>query len=184
VEIDINQQKISIGDKYKIFVDGRQTYIASRKLISLLPVVYLYELNNERPKMTINKLFSFFKAKYDIARSDNRVFQFRTLSFWKLQYECQVGQDSYVIYGHRGRRYSIYKNDQQIAWWDKNAVSWFAGDNYKIILDKDADIDLLISFCLVVDNFSSDSHDGNMINIDLGNIGFQAKKFDPAWQPK
>jgi hypothetical protein len=112
------------------------------------------------------------------------VLEFRTVSVWKCEYECQVGQDCYHIYGHRGRKYSIYKNDKQIAWWNKNAVSWFAGDNYKIISDADADIDLLISFCLIIDNFSSDSGKGNTINIDLGNIGFQARKFDPAWQPK
>jgi hypothetical protein len=59
MEIDINQQKISIGDKYKIFIDGKQKYIASRQLLSLLPVVYLYELDSERVRMTINKLFSW-----------------------------------------------------------------------------------------------------------------------------
>src|ERR1700761_7804053 len=110
MEIDINQQKISIGDKYKVFIDGQQTHTASRKLLSLLPVVYLYKLNNDQPRITINKLFSLFKAKYDITRWDNNVLEFRTKSFWKLQYECEVGQDTYMIYGHRGRKYSIYKN--------------------------------------------------------------------------
>jgi uncharacterized protein YxjI len=183
MEIDINQQKISIGDKYKIFVDGEQTHYASRKLFSLLPVVQLYEGQNERPRMTINKRMAFFKAKYDITRSDNQVLEFRTQSFWKPQYQCLVGPDNYVLYGHRGRKVSIYENDRQIAWWDKQAVSWFAGDNYKLICDKSADIELLIAFCLVVDNFASDDHDGNTINIDLGNL-FQARKFDRDWQPK
>jgi hypothetical protein len=184
MEIDINQQKISIGDKYKVFIDGQPTHIASKQLISLLPVVYLYELDSKRPRMTITKLLSLFNAKYDITRWDNAVIEFRTKSFWKLQYECQVGEDIYTIYGHRGRKYSIYKNDNQIAWWDKNAVSWFAGDNYKIVTDKDADVDLLISFCLIIDNLAGDSNNGNIINIDFGNIGFQARKFDITWQPK
>ncbi len=184
MEIDINQQKISVGDKYKIFIDGIQTHTASRKIFSLLPIVNLYELGDERPKMTINKILSFFKPKYDITTCDNNVLEFRTVSYWRSQYECQVGPDSYTLYGHRGRKYSIFKNDNQIAWWDKNAVSWFAGDNYKIISDKDADSNLLISFCLIVDNFASDSHDGNMFTIDLGNIGPQARKSDPLWEPK
>ena len=71
MEIDINQQKIAVGDKYKIFIGGQQTHFASRQIFSLLPVVNLYELNNDRPRMTKNKLFSFFKAKYDITRWDN-----------------------------------------------------------------------------------------------------------------
>ncbi len=36
MEIDINQKKISIGDKYQIFIDGQQRYSASRQLLQLL----------------------------------------------------------------------------------------------------------------------------------------------------
>ena len=101
MEIDVNQKKISIGDKYSIFVDGQETYLASRQLFQLLPEVNLFKLGEERARMTINKRLSWFKAKYDITRWDNNVLQFRTKSIWKLQYECQVGHDRYTIYGHR-----------------------------------------------------------------------------------
>lgn len=47
MEIDINQAKISIGDKYKIFIEGQQTHKASRQLFSLLPVVHLYDLGDD-----------------------------------------------------------------------------------------------------------------------------------------
>jgi len=184
MEIDINQKKISIGDKYQIFTDGQQTYYAARKLFNFLPVVNLFENKFEMPRMTIKKRLSLFKATYDITRWDNNVFEFRTISFWKLHYNCLVGMDSYDIYGHRGRKYSIFKNDIQVAWWDKKAVTWFAGDNYKITADKNCDINLLISFCLIIDNFTSDKNEGNAVNIDLGNFGFQTKKFDVNWNPK
>ena len=184
MEIDVNQKKISIGDKYRIFVDGQEKYLASRRLFRLFPEINLFEIGDEQARMTINKRFSWFIAKYDITRWDNNVLEFRTRSFWKRYYECQQGADLYSIYGHRGRKYSIFKNDRQVAWWDKRAVSWFAGDNYKITADRDCDIDLIISFCLVVDNFSSDNHDGNVITFDFGNIGFQQRRFDDNWQPK
>lgn len=185
MEIDINQKKISIGDKYQIFIEGQQAYSASRQLLQLLPEINLFQTNSGGgARMTIKKRLSWFKAKYDITRWDNNVFQFRTKSIWKLHYQCQFGPDTYDIYGHRGRKYSVYKNDIQVAWWDKKAVSWFAGDNYKITADKDCDIDLIISFCLIVDNFSYNDKDGNTVTYDLGNIGFQAKKFDNSWHPK
>jgi len=184
MEIDINQKKISIGDKYKIFIDGKPSYNASRQLFKLLPVINLFDNDGNGPKMTINKRFSWFKAKYDITRRDNNILEFRTKSYWKNYYQCQVGADVYDIYGHRGRKYSIYKNYNQVAWWDKKPVSWFAGDNYKIIADKDCDPELIISFCLTVDNFSSDDHDGNTVTFNLGNIGPQVKKFDTTWQAK
>ncbi|MFT3703143.1 MAG: hypothetical protein QM802_12270 [Agriterribacter sp.] len=185
MEIDINQKKISIGDKYQIFTDGQPTHSATRALFKLLPEVNLFENGfGERARMTINKRFSWLKAKYDITRWDKNILAFTTKSYWKLHYQCQCGADAYDIYGHRGRKYSIYKNYIQVAWWDKKAVSWFAGDNYKIIADKDCDTNLIISFCLIIDNFSSDNHDGNTATYDMGNIGFRAQKFDENWQPK
>jgi uncharacterized protein YxjI len=184
MEIDINQKKISVGDKYQIFTDGQQTHTASRQLIQLLPEIALFNNENGRPRMTVNKRVSFFKAKYDITRWDNNVFEFRTKSIFKLHYQCQCGPDLYDIYGHTGRKFSIFKNSIQIAWWNKKAVTWFAGDNYKIIADKDCDVDLIIAFCLIIDNFSSNDHEGNVVTYDLGNIGFQSKKFDKNWQPR
>ena len=184
MEIDVNQAKIAIGDKYKIFIDGQQIYLATRQLLQLLPEINLFKVGEERSRMTINKRFSWIKAKYDITRWDNNVLPFRTTSIWKTQYQCQQGPDSYGIYGHLGRKYSIFKNDTQVAWWDKQAVTWFAGDNYKIIADRDCDVDLIVTFCLVVDNFSSEDHSGNTVSIDLGSIGFGQKKFDHNWQPK
>ena len=185
MEIDINQKKISIGDKYQIFTDGQQTHFATRGLLQLLAEINLFEKNTvDKARMTINKRFTLFKAKYDITRLDNNILNFRTKSYWKSYYQCQCGDDTYDIFGHRGRKYSIYKNNIQVGWWDKKAVTWFAGDNYKIIADKDCDVNLIISFCLIVDNFSRNNHDGNAVTYDFGNIGFQAKKFDETWQPK
>ena len=122
MEIDINQKKISIGDKYKIFTDGQQTHTATRALFKLMPEINLFENGGGRAKMTINKRFSWLSAKYDITRWDNNVLEFRTTSFWKVQYQLQCGVDTYDIYGHRGRKYSVYKNDKQVAWWVLNIV--------------------------------------------------------------
>ena len=138
MEIDINQKKISIGDKYQIFTNGIKSHMATRQLLQLLPEIHLFEGNGGGvAKMTINKRLSWFKAKYDITRWDNNILQFRTKSFWKLHYYCDCGSDHYDIYGHRGRKYSIYKNGTQVGWWEKAGVSWFSGDNYKIIADND-----------------------------------------------
>ncbi len=184
MEIDINQKKISIGDKYQVFTGGKLTHTASRELFHLFPVVKLYEAGTGSLQATINKRFAWLKAKYDITRANGSVLEFRTVSFWKNQYQCRCGGDMYELYGHRGRKYSIFRNNVQVGWWDKKAVSWFAGDNYKITTDGHADADLLVTFCLIIDNFKSDDHDGNVVNYDLGNLFFEARKFDDTWQPR
>ena len=50
--------------------------------------------------------------------------------------------------------------------------------------NKDSEIELLICFCLIMDNAESQNDEGNTITYDFGNIGFQAKKFNPDWNPK
>jgi uncharacterized protein YxjI len=183
MRIDINQKKISIGDKYKIFTDGKQTHSASAELFRLLSVINLFDNDSSMARLTINKQWSWFSPKYDIRLYDNNNLEFRTRSIWKLHYQCQNGQDLYDIYGHRGRKYSVYKNDKQVAWWEKNAVTWFAGDNYAIIADSNSYYELIIAFCLIVDNYFNKDSDKNTISIDFGNIGGQSRKFNSDWKP-
>jgi hypothetical protein len=109
--------------------------------------------------------------------------EFRTKSVWKNHFQCQYGSENFDIYGHKGRKFSVYKNDRQVAWWDKQAVSWFEGDNYKLIADVDSDYELIMAFCLIIDNHLSNSNEGNTVTFDLGNIGPQAKAFDSTWLP-
>uniref|UniRef100_UPI004049FC36 hypothetical protein n=1 Tax=Flavobacterium sp. TaxID=239 RepID=UPI004049FC36 len=181
--IDINQKKISIGDKYKIFINERQTYAASRRLFKLLSEIDLFQNNVRNAKITLKKCWSFFNTKYDIIRNGTDKYEYRTVNYWKVHHKCEVGEDLYEIFGHRGRKFSIYKNDIQIAWWDKDLVSWFDGDNYKIIADVDADYELIISFCLINDNKSENDNNGNAITFNFGNL-LEARKFNKNWKTK
>ncbi len=184
MEIDINQKKISIGDRWRIYIDREQSHFASRQLFGWSSEINLFRDTANRARYTIEKKWNWLTASYRLIRHDGNIFEFKSVSLWKLHYKCQVESDLYEIFGHKGRKYSIYKNDRQVAWWDKEIVAWFQGDNYKMISDKDADIELLISFCLIIDNSSSNDDEGNALTIDLGNIGPQARKFDTGWQPK
>ncbi len=183
MEIDINQQKISIGDKYQVFIDGALRFRASRILFRWLATVKLFDQDSDIARLTIHRRLSFFKPKYDIILRDENVLPFYTISFWKLHYQCKAGNDTYDIYGHRGRKYSIFKNNRQTGWWDKKAVTWFAGDNYTITADNNANTALLIAFCLVIDNYRSDDHEGGALKYDFGNIGFSTRPFDSSWRP-
>ena len=184
MNIDINQEKIAIGDKYRIFINKELRYRARTELFSFLGVIQLYELKKERPSLHIEKKFSWFKLRYQIKLRDNNKVEVTTKSFWKNHFQCQCGAELYDIYGHRGRKYSVYRNNVQVAWWDKQMVSWFEGDNYHISADDDCDYELIIGFCLMIDHHSNNSKDGNAVKLDLGNFGPEAREFDTNWQPK
>jgi len=182
MEIDINQKKISIGDKYKIFIDGKQKYHAANKLFRFMAEMELIETESLVSKIKIKRRFAWLKIAYDFTRTDDIIREFRTISFWKRHYQCVDGNKFYDIYGHKGRKYSIYRNDKQIAFWDKKAVSWFNGDNYKIIADQDADAEILIAFCLIIDNSRSNHKGNDAMKWDIGYFGPQAKVFDTEWR--
>lgn len=184
MRIDINQKKIAIGDKYQIFIDGQPAYRASNELFRLLAVINLYKDEDSKARLTIHKEWFFWKPKYTIHLHDNQTVGFRADSWWKMHYQCHRSPNIYHIYGHRGRKFSIYKDHTQVAWWEKKAVSWFDGDNYIITADQDCDIELIIAFCLIIDNHKSKRHGDNAVSYDIGNIGGQVREFDPHWKPK
>lgn len=183
MRIDINQKKISVRSKYTIFLNVKESFMASKDLFTWLSVINLFSIEENKTILSMKQKWSWFKTTYKIEYG-NELLDFTTISFWKLHYQCKHQNDKYDIYGHRGRKYSIYKNDTQIAFWDKEAVSWFAGDNYIIVADDDADHQLLIGFCLILDNANSNDKDGATVRYDFGNLGWQAKEFNPNWIAK
>ena len=133
MRIDVNQRKISFRDVFEIYVNGERTHNATSEVFSLSPVIHLRKQDSEQPVLTLKKKWRWFKAEYGILFYNGLVVTFNTISRWKSHYRCEMAGDVYDIYGHRGRTYSVYKNDVQTAWWNKQAVSWFDGDNYTIV---------------------------------------------------
>lgn len=89
----------------------------------------------------------------------------------------------YEVYRHRKRKISIYKNGLQIGACKKHTVTIFAGNHYKLILDRDTEVAPLISFLLILDNITSKNR-GNIITLDFKLIFKEFKKFDANWKPK
>ena len=103
--IDIDQAKIALADKYRISIDGQEVYRAARKLWRIFAEVDLFYRDEGEPRLTIKKRLSFFKPSYDIFVGSND-FRFTTRSFWKHVYLCDIGNDHYEVYAHRGRKYA------------------------------------------------------------------------------
>jgi hypothetical protein len=185
MEIDINQQKLALGARYHIFINKQPTHVASQHLLQTRRQVQLFASKADtRPRWSLYQQLTWFSLHYQLTRWDRNVLDFRTESVWKSHYRCRYGADVYDIYGHRGTKHSVYKNERQIAWWQQARVTWFEGDNYKLWADEDSDAELLIAFCLVLDEPTSSGEDQNTLTLNLGAIGPQARVFDQTWQPK
>jgi hypothetical protein len=183
--IDINQQKVALGAKYHIFIDSQPTHFASQSLWQACRQVRLFRgTADTHLRWSLQHRLTWFSLRYQLTRWDRNVFDFCSQSLWRSHYRCGYGADTYDIYGHRGTKHSVYKNDRQVAWWQQARVTWFEGDNYQIWADEDSDAELLIAFCLILDEPTSQGEGQTTLTVNLGSIGPQAKVFDKTWQPK
>ncbi|WP_192820089.1 hypothetical protein [Rufibacter sp. LB8] len=181
--IDINQQKLSVRDKYRIFLNQQEAYYATSAVVSWLAKLEVYKVGNDLPSVVMQQQWAWFNTEYHLAFDGGSEARFTTASVWKRHFQCYVGGSAYDIYGQKGRKVSVYKDGRQIAWWDKQSVSWFNGDNHQIIADDGTDYEALIAFCLILDKAQSNDKSSG-ITINLGHFGPEAKAFDPTWQPK
>lgn len=183
MRIDINQKKIAFGNKFSIIKDNQTILKAASKLFRILSVTELFQPEGETPLGSINRKLALFNAKYEIEMLNQPTWYFSTVLWWKNHHQCKSGNNTYDVYGHRGRKYSIFTNGEQVAYFDKEAVTFFDGDNYKLIANDDADHFLLVCIVLTIDNYRSNKKNDGAINFDIGHI-FQARKFDKTWTSK
>lgn len=181
--ITIRQKKMSIRDRYQIMTDGRDSHYAKTKLLRLFAEIDLFKNESPVPAITVKRKFSWLRPTFDFYLQDGRTARFQTKSLRKSHYQVLDRNDLYDIFNHRGRKFSIFKNDIQIAWWDKDAFSVMEGDNYQMIADYDANAEMLMAICLTIDN-AKNNKDGKLMKVDLGNVLWEGRKFDPAWLPR
>lgn len=79
---------------------------------------------------------------------------------------------------------SIFKNQTQIAYWEKNNLIFGENDSYQIFANKNEDELILSAFCICVDNSKNNfQNELSFFNFDVGFKGNLLKKFDENWKP-
>lgn len=177
--IDVNQKKISIGDKYTIAINGQPFYKAKASLWKLFPKIDLLSLQGDQVFMSIEQGWGFLKPKF-VFTIGGMQYNLETISWWKRRFRIQVGRDMFEIIGHRGRKVSIFQNDRQIAWFDNQAVTFFSGDNYHCTAHAAAPAEWLIAIMLFWDAHYN-REQKSAINIKFGSI-IESQPFDKNWQ--
>lgn len=180
MQITIHQKTLSIGDKYGININDRPFYRASSVMLAWSMTMIVRHLDEDEPLVTIKQKFDWMRQRYSI-NVNGQTLDFRTFSAARSQYQCVCGDDLYEIIAHKGHKYSVIKNLEQIACWDKNLFTITKGDTYTIEADRDADVLLLVAFCLIVDCINEKSH---LFLITPGRIGWGLPPFDERWRPK
>lgn len=180
--IQISQKKISIGDKYTIKVNGQPVLKGARRLFKLFPLLEVLPPQGGPPVFTIEQRGFVFLSPAFVFTFGQNTYELTTVSWFKRHYQIHMGRDVFDIYGHRGRKVSIFLNGKQVAWFQSAAVTFFAGDEYNVHTDSQVSVDWIIAITLFWDMWHNRSGNKGMINVRFGAL-FQAQPFDKNWIP-
>ena len=157
-------------------------FSAEKNFFSLSDKVKIYD---ESGKLVakIQSYYHIFKVKHDFILND-KVFHFRTEKFWKGVFSCKCDGEEYKLLRHKRNDYSVFKEDIQIASFNKGAISFGKGDVYNAKANSSVNLPLILCMILSVDiTENEDSNDSASISFDFGNIGPEEKPFDFLWKP-
>jgi|SRR5580704_3084417 hypothetical protein len=179
MDISIEERKFSFRSEYDISTPD-SSYYAQKAFFSLGAKLQL-QAEGGRVLAIIRGRFPFF-TRYDFEFSNGSFYKYRCEKFWKGVFVCEGQGESYRLYQHKGRRWSIFQNDRQIAAFTKNRVTIGKGNEYDIRMNANADV--LIVICLTLTLNTSENDDDNAtVTIDFGNIGPEDRPFDESWEP-
>ncbi|MFD2245873.1 hypothetical protein [Pontibacter ruber] len=99
-----------------------------------------------------------------------------TKGYWTFEYKGH----KYDFYRHRGHERSLFKDERQVARYDKRSVNLFENDRAYVIANNDEDELLLLCLFLAYD---MGEYNDAEISVDLGHIAEGVKKIDHNWRP-
>jgi len=186
VEIIINQKSVSLTDEYQIIVDNKFIFFAVSEPLKMSAKINIYNSENNKQILKIAKQNCGIRANYLIQDlQQNKIYSFEEVNNIKLILKCQIDDNLFQLYGHNGNKYSIFKNQNQIAFWEKNNFIFGEKDFYKIIANNDENPLILASFCICLDNAKNNfQNELSLFNFDIGFKGNMLRKFDTDWKPK
>ncbi|HWF91974.1 MAG TPA: hypothetical protein VN684_06800 [Terriglobales bacterium] len=179
MDMSIRERRGSWTAEYDISVPGAN-YFAKQHFALFNEQLDL--LQDKSPIAKLKSRFSFFRQHYIFEFADGHLYEFWREKAWKGFYICAGGGEEFELYAHKGLRWSIFTNQQQIAAFTKNRIVFGRSNQYNICLNHDANA--MVIACMVLALNTSDYEDNQTsIMIDFGNLGPEARSFDESWKP-
>lgn len=142
----------------------------------------LYNKQNE----LVSKAIFFFKYPLKIGykvqnyKEDANYFLLYK-NFFSPKYFCSINSQNYFFYPHKGHKTSIFIENIQIGYYEKETFSLFDNVHLKLICNSDVNLDIILSFIMAIEY--SLENENSTFSADLGNFGPEAQKFNKNWKP-
>jgi uncharacterized protein YxjI len=181
VDLTIKEQKVSFTSEYDI-TTPKDNYYARKKILSVVDQLEV-QLAGGAHVARIEGQFSPLHSRHTFLFQDGRNYEFACDKLWTQVYKCEGNGETYWLYQHKGLKFSLFKDDHQIAALEKNRVVFGGGNEYLIQMDADADVLVTMCIALTINTLEYDDDD-NTVTIDFGSIGPEERPYDPTWQPQ
>ena len=180
MDVTIKERSISLISEYDIITPAGE-YYARKEFFSFTDNLELTTASGNLVAKIEGEI-SPLRHKHDFHLTDGREYKFGCEKLWTRVYSCTGNGETYKLYEHRSRNYSIFKDDRQIAAFSKNLVVFGKGNQYDVRLDHDADLILILCMVLTINSSENDDEDST-VTVDLGNLT-QDHPFDESWEPR
>lgn len=186
MKISIKQKAITFTDEYEIFVDEKLNFTAKSQAFKKSAKIDFLNADSNAQILKIAKRNFGIRANYLIENQyDGEMYFFEEVNNIKLIFKCKIKEDLFQLYGHNGNRYSIFKNQIQIGYWEKNYFIFGEKDFYNLTVNNDENPIFLAAFAICTDNAKNNSQNElNSFNFDIGFKGNLLREFDANWKPK
>jgi hypothetical protein len=182
MDVTIHERTVSFTAEYDINAPGIELY-ARKAIFSLTGKIELSRAESGLVA-TLEGHFSPIHNRWDFHFADGRNYSYSCEKVWKGTYVCEGGAgESYHLYQHHGLRFSVFRDDSQIAAFAKNRLVLGNGNRYDIQMNNDADVSVVVSMILALNTSDGDDNNNNTVTFDFGNVGPEDRKFDESWEP-
>lgn len=100
---------------------------------------------------------------------------------WRGHFRFKINGSQYDLYTHYGHKKSLFKDNEQVAKFDKAIFNWGERDSGFVIANKDENKMLLLGLFLMID--MGERNDAE-VSFDLGNLIPGVRPWDNRWLPK
>jgi uncharacterized protein YxjI len=134
--------------------------------------------------------FSLWRKKYTLSFFEGKDHKLINTNVLKMTYELRTDNAIYDIHGHTGKKFSIFKNQKQVAALVGNIRETDAHSGYRLNTNHDADLDnvLSISIALIDSIFenikvATSARDKGKYESYNTTVALGGRKFDDDWRP-
>jgi hypothetical protein len=181
MDVTIQERKFTFHSEYEI--SGAGPVLRARKeFLSFPPRIQVKFEGGEA--VTLQGRFSLIRCKYDFHFPDGRDYAFQCEKLVKGVYACKREEEIYRLYHHKRRRYSIFRNGEQIAAVQRSRYTSNRGNRFDVRMNRDADVAIVASMVLAMNaSDRSEGDDAENVTAELGTYRREERAFDTTWQP-